>query len=141
MRGYPSIKQINKFSQNQLFQIWIEIKNSKCITQTRVPNVGAVDEKMDVMKSNWSPCSESTCQECILEDTQGLLQLINSRRSGGGQQPAYQDRGSPSRQRTAWQTTRPQSATTQPPLLVSPLLPSVLPSSGSQTAAPPPPSP
>ena len=119
MRGYPSIKQINKFSQNQLFQIWIEIKNSKCITQIRVPNVGAVDEKMDVMKSNWSPCSESTCQECILEDTQGLLQLINSRRSGGGQQPAYQDRGSPSRQRTAWQTTRPQSATTQPPLLIT----------------------
>ena len=74
---------------------------------------------MDVMKSNWSSCSQSTCHECILEDTQGLLQLINSRRSGGGQQPAYQDRGSPSRQRTAWQTTRSQSATTQPPLLIT----------------------
>ena len=123
MRGYPSIQQINKFSQNQLFQIWIEIENSKCITKTQIPNVEALDKKMDVMKSNWGPCSESTCQECILEDTQGLLQLINSRRSGGGQQPAYQDRGSPSRQRTAWQTTRPQSATTQPPLLITPSYP------------------
>ena len=43
MRGYPSIKQINKFSQNQLFQIWIEIENSKCITKTQIPNVEALD--------------------------------------------------------------------------------------------------